>query len=168
MCCSGNVDVFQWNWEWFWSRHVQFDSGFHMMAINEISWDRPNHFWLHHHTMTSLVVELKKTCVTLLKDYLVLLLCLGSPGEKWMFSDPDLLQKFWLSHLRLGMWNFHLSLALTLPLHWAFGRGVQMRPSPPSLQCLRPICLLSRFSCVQYISKEYTWQDFRTKMTQSR
>ena len=38
---SGNVNVFQWNREWFFSRHVQFDSGFHMMTVNEISWDRP-------------------------------------------------------------------------------------------------------------------------------
>ena len=28
-------------WKWFFSRHVQFDSGFHMMAINEISCNRP-------------------------------------------------------------------------------------------------------------------------------
>ena len=34
----------------------------------------------------------------------------------------------------------------TLPLHWAFGHGVQMCPYPPILQCLRPLCLLSRFS----------------------
>ena len=39
-----------------------------------------------------------------------------------------------------------LSGVNTLPLHWAFWRGVQMRPSPPFLQCLRPQCLLSRFS----------------------
>ena len=47
--------------------------------------------------MMSLVVGLKKTRLILLEDYLVLLLslgCLGCPGFKWMFSDPDLLQKF--------------------------------------------------------------------------
>ena len=93
----------------------------------------------------SLVLRLKKTRLILLADYLVLLLCLGSSGLKWMFSDPDLLQNFWLFHLRLGIWIFHLSLAWTLPLHWASRRGVQMRPSPPILQCLRPLCLLSRF-----------------------
>ena len=45
-----------------------------------------------------------------------------------------------------GNWSLHFFAALTLPLHWAFGRGVLMRPSPPILQCLRPQCLLSRFS----------------------
>ena len=42
----------------------------------------------------SLDVGLKKTRLILLDDYLVLLLCLGCPGLEWMFSDPDLLQKF--------------------------------------------------------------------------
>ena len=44
--------------------------------------------------MMSLVVGLKKTHLILLEDNLVLLLCLGNPGLKWIFSDPDLLQKF--------------------------------------------------------------------------
>ena len=41
MCCSGNVDTLHWNRKWFFSRHVQFDSVFHMMATNEVSCDRP-------------------------------------------------------------------------------------------------------------------------------
>ena len=46
MCCSGNVDVLQWNRKWFISRRVKFDSWFHMMAINEISCNRPEiKFW---------------------------------------------------------------------------------------------------------------------------
>ena len=44
----------------------------------------------------SLDVRLKKTRLILLEDYLVLLLCLGCPRLRWMFSDPDLLQRFWL------------------------------------------------------------------------
>ena len=31
------------------------------------------------------------------------LIFLGDPGERWMFSDPDLLQKFSLFHLQLGV-----------------------------------------------------------------
>ena len=31
-------------------------------------------------------------------------------------------------------------------MHWAFGRGVLVRPPPPILQCLRPLCHLSRLS----------------------
>ena len=41
-------------------------------------------------------------------------------------------------HLRPGIWGYHFFAALTLPLHWASGRAVLMRPSPPFLQCLRP------------------------------
>ena len=40
---------------------------------------------------------------------------------------------------------FHHFGALTLPLHWVFSHGLQMRPSFPFPQCLGPICLLSRF-----------------------
>ena len=35
----------------------------------------------------------KKTRLILLEDYLVLLLDPDDPGLRWMFSDPDLLQK---------------------------------------------------------------------------
>ena len=53
-----------------------------------------NRRWLHHHTMMSRVVGLKKTLLILLEEFLVLLLGLGDPGLRWMFSDADLLQKF--------------------------------------------------------------------------
>ena len=33
MSGSGNVDVLRWNKKWFFFRNVQFDSGFHVMAI---------------------------------------------------------------------------------------------------------------------------------------
>ena len=91
-------------------------------------------------------MELEKTRLILLEDYLVLLHGLGCPGLKRMFSVPDLLQKVWLFHLRLGIWDFHPSWSLTLPLHWSFFPGVQMRPSPPVLHCLGQIWFLSRFS----------------------
>ena len=44
--------------------------------------------------MMSLVLRLKKTLLTLLEDYLVLILCLDCPRLRRMFSDPDLLQNF--------------------------------------------------------------------------
>ena len=110
---------------------------------NEISWDRPK-ITFDFTIIPWWVVELKKTLPILLEEYLVLILCLGCPGLRWMFSDPDLLQNFWRIHLRLGTRRFHLSLALTLPVHWAFGRGVQTRPSFAIPQCLRPICLQPR------------------------
>ena len=41
ICSPGHVDVCQWNWEWCFFRHVQFDSGFYVMTGNKIAWDRP-------------------------------------------------------------------------------------------------------------------------------
>ena len=41
VCCSGNVDVLQRNRKCFFSRHVQFDSRFNVMTINEFSCNRP-------------------------------------------------------------------------------------------------------------------------------
>ena len=45
-----------------------------------------------------------------------------------------------------GRMIFHHIAALTLPSHWVFQQGFQMRPSAPIPQCMRPRCLLSRFS----------------------
>ena len=72
-----------------------------------------------------------------LEVFLVLRLVRVDPGLRWMFSDAVLTPRFFLFHLRVGIWSFHFCEALTLPLHCAFWRGVQMRPSPPILQCLR-------------------------------
>ena len=41
MSSSGDVNVFQWNREWFFSRRVKFDSWFNVMAVNEVSWHGP-------------------------------------------------------------------------------------------------------------------------------
>ena len=42
----------------------------------------------------SLEVGLKKIHLILLEDYPVLLLGLGYPGLRWMFSEPDLTRRF--------------------------------------------------------------------------
>ena len=36
-CCSGNVDVPHWNRKCFFFRHVQFDSWFNVVTINQFS-----------------------------------------------------------------------------------------------------------------------------------
>ena len=51
----------------------------------------------------SLEVGLKKIRLFLLEDVLILLLGLGDPGLRWMFSEPDLLQRGSPFHLRLGI-----------------------------------------------------------------
>ena len=40
-CSPGHVKKNQWHRKWFFSRHVQFDSGFHMLTLNEIAWNGP-------------------------------------------------------------------------------------------------------------------------------
>ena len=41
MCSPGDVNVLQWNREWFFLRRVKFDSGFNVMAEYEVSWHGP-------------------------------------------------------------------------------------------------------------------------------
>ena len=104
------------------------------------------------------------------EDVLVLLLGLGDPGLGWMFSDPDLLQGFWLFHLRPGIQIVHhVGASSTLPLHWVFSCSFPMRPSVPIPQCLRPRYLLSKFfPRATHIQIIYMAQDFWTDLMQSR
>ena len=41
MSSPGDVNVFQWNRTWFFSRRVKFDSWFNVMAVNAVSWHGP-------------------------------------------------------------------------------------------------------------------------------
>ena len=100
-----------------------------------------NNFWLQHHLGLSLLENRMENVIhlTLLEEFLVLLLVPDDPGLKWMFSDAVISVIFWLFHLRLGIWSFRSFAALTLPLHRAFWRGILMRRSPLILhECLRP------------------------------
>ena len=54
---------------------------------SSLKWTK-NQFLLHHHPAMSLEVGLKKTRLILPEDFLVLLLGLGDPGLRWMFSEP--------------------------------------------------------------------------------
>ena len=81
ICSPGHVGFFQWKREWFFSRHVQFDSGLHVMTVKKVAWNGPEFTSsFHHHTTTSLEVGLKKIRLIFLEDFLVLLLALGDPG----------------------------------------------------------------------------------------
>ena len=115
---------------------VQRDDG----KCSSLKWTR-NQFLCHHHPAMGLEVVVN-TRLILPKDFLVFLPSLGGPGLRWMFSEPDLHQITWLFHLRSGI-MFSPFWALTLPSHCV---SWQMRPSFPIPQCLRPKCLLSRFS----------------------
>ena len=149
MCCSGNVDVLQWNRKWFFFRHVKFDSGFHVMAIKEISHNRPEIIFSFRIFACWVILKRiwrREFVWFSSKNFLFLSLVQDDPWLMWMVSDVDFLQGFDCLICDREYENCHLSLASTLLLHWAFWRGVLMRPSPPILQCLRPWCLLSRFS----------------------
>ena len=90
------------------------------MAVHEISCNRPEIiFWLPHHPVLSHLEEdlEKRVRLILLEKLLVPLLVLDDPGLIWMVSDVDLFQGFRLFHLGLGISNYHLSSAKTLPLH---------------------------------------------------
>ena len=64
-------------------------------------------------------MELKKTCLVLLEDFLVLLLGLVCPSLRWMFSEPDLLQRVWTvasakNFIVHHFWGDNTSFALSL------------------------------------------------------
>ena len=64
-----------------------------------------------------------------------LLLQVGDPASRWMFSVPGLLQKVWFVHLRLEKLSiFHSVKALSPLSRWVFKHGSRMRPSLPVLK----------------------------------
>ena len=82
MCSSGDVNVFKWNRECFFSRRVKFESGFNVMAVYEASltWTK-NHLSLHRHPeMSHDVVE--ETLLILQENLREFLLELDVPGIK--------------------------------------------------------------------------------------
>ena len=95
MCSSGDVSVFQWIREWFFSRRVKFDSWFNVMAV----WSFLT--WTKSFITISLEVVEVETLLILQENLHEFLLELDVPKSRWMFSVPDLLQKVWFVHLRL-------------------------------------------------------------------
>ena len=99
------------------------------MTINEFSCDRPEvtFSFRHHRVFSHLEEELEKRVrLTFLEEYLVLLLRSGRSQV-----NVDVLRR--CSPRKI----------CTVP---SANGGVQMRPSAPVLECLRSMCLLSRFS----------------------
>ena len=96
MCCSGNVDVLQWNRTWFFFWHVQFHSGFHVMTVNEISCNWPE-FMFSFRIISCWVILMwwwrRESAWFSWKKFLVPILFQGNPWLRWMVSDVDLLQK---------------------------------------------------------------------------
>ena len=97
MSRSGNVDVLRRNRKCFFFRHVQFDSWYNVVTINEFSCDRPQVIFSlpHHHGLSLLEVGLENVIhLIFLEEFLVLLFIPDDPGLRWMFSDAVLSQRF--------------------------------------------------------------------------
>ena len=110
MSSSGNVNVFQWNREWLFSRRVKFDSGLNVMAVYEVSRHGPkSHLSLHRHPETSLEV-VEETLLTLQESQCYSLLELVAAVSRWMFSGLDLLQGFLNRPSAIGIINSPFSL----------------------------------------------------------
>ena len=89
------------------------------------------------------VVE--ETLLILQENPFDILLELGVPVSRWMFSVPDLLREVWFVHLRLEN-NFPFSLGKYYFLCIkVFQSSLLMRPSFPTPQCVQPICHPSKF-----------------------
>ena len=72
------------------------------MAVCEVPEMDQNNFLLHRHPDMSLEV-VEETLLILLENLFDLLLDLGGPVSRWMFSVPDLLQQILFVHLRLDI-----------------------------------------------------------------
>ena len=134
-CCSGNVDVLHRNRKCFFSRHVQFDSGYNVMTTNEFSCDRPE-------VILSFLIIARRVVLKL--GWRISFIWLSLKNFLFFSSFRSLPSKGGCSqtrfHLLQGIGSFHFFAAWTLSLLCVFVRGVQMCPSPPTLPCLRPAC----------------------------
>ena len=97
---------------WLW---VQRDGG----IWSFLTWTRYN-FVLLRHPEVSLEVLKVETLLILLENLFDLLLELGAPVSRWMFSVPTLRQQILFVHLRLEIWISHFLWEILLPLHWVF------------------------------------------------
>ena len=105
---SGDINVFQWNREWFFSRRVklwiwvQRDGG----KWSFLTWTK-NHLLLHRPSGSESWGGEGGDPSDSPRKSLWLSPRIGCSRIKMVFSVPDLLQKVWFVHLRLEIWIFH-------------------------------------------------------------
>ena len=135
MCISGDVDVLQWNRKWFFSWHVQFDSGFHMMAINEILCDISE---IRYLVLSPLEEGLEKRVrLVLLEELLV------PRSGRSLINKQDVLRRWSPPETDCSICDREYKI-VTFHRREHFlciePSGVEFWcvPSPPILQCLRP------------------------------
>ena len=166
ICSPGYVDELHWNGKWFFSRHVQFDSGFHVMTVNKIAWNGPEIISSFTNIQRWVLKwGWRKTRLILLEDYLVLLVGLGCPRLRWMFSRSSSSPEIMTVPSAIGNMKVSPFIGVDTFLY--------VEPSGIEFRCVH---LLQFFNvCDHYvsfpdsfrgqrISKEYTWQDFRTTL----
>ena len=145
MCSSGDVNAFQWNREWFFSRRVKFDTGFNVMAVFEVSWHGPKII----HSFTGIrkwVLRLwkrpfwfsKKISLTFSSNWVI-------PWQGGCSQFLISFNKFYSSNCD---WNNEFSVFFGkyyfLRIE-SFLSKSRMRPSFPTPQCLQPLCHLPKF-----------------------
>ena len=168
MCISGKVDVLQWNRKWFFSRHVQFDSGFHVMATNEISRNRPeimSGFRISQRWVILKRVWRRESVWFSSKKFMFLSsiwtnLDWGGCSQPEIFTVPSATGNLKLSPCFHRRWHF-----LCIEPSGVDFRRVHL------LQFLN-VCdhnvSFPDSSRIQYITEEFSWQDFWTKLMWSR
>ena len=127
MSRSGNVDILQRN-----RKMILLSARTIWLLVQRdddkwiLLWSSRSHFSLPHRHGSSLLEDGMEfsTHLNFLEELLVFRLVPDGLGLRWMFSDAVLTQRFWLFHLRLGIWSFHFfcdvntSFALSL-LAWS-------------------------------------------------
>ena len=146
MCSSGDVNVFQWNREWFFSRRVKFDSGFNVMAVFEVSWHGPKIIYRFTGIRKRVLRWWKRPFWFSKKIYVTF-------SSNWVFSYQGGCSQFLISSRKIDSsicdWKNKFSIffwEILLLVHWVFSSTYLMRPSSPTPQGLQPVHHPSKFS----------------------
>ena len=160
MSIPGDVNIFQWDRKWFYSRRAEFDSWINVMTAYEVRRNKSEifSFFFRHPEMSLENIVGVETLLILQGNLDDVLLELGDPVSRRIFSIPDLFQKTLLFHLRLGICIFLHLEALSSPLHWVFSAYFLIRPSLWAAQESHAVCLLSKFIPYTRHSRGIFWE----------
>ena len=128
MNSSGDVNVFQWYKEWFFSRRVKFYSRLNVMTVCEVP-DMDKKVICQFISIRRWVLIRWNRDSYILKESLCdFLLEFVDVIAMWMFSDPDLIQKIDSS---ICGWNINcpFSMGNIASFAWPFKSRFQIRPS---------------------------------------
>ena len=144
---------------WLW---VQHDGG----IWSFLTWTK-NHESLHRHPELSLEVVEVETLLILQENLFDLLLELGDPVSRWIFSVPDLHQQILFVHLRLEIWFFLLGVKYYFLCIESFCVDFRCVHLLQLLNVCNHYITLPNSPRVQSVSKEYSRQYFLSKFMDS-